>query len=132
MANFSGNASLELGVDHDIYLQVRQKVPLPSKQLYRHAFAKFGIPSLAVSDFVSPTTDVKIFPNPTTGQFTLQSDESGEYSISNLQGQLVQQGSIERGMNTVTIESDLPNGVYFITIKTKRGLLEPHKLLLTD
>lgn len=67
---------------------------------------------------------IHAFPNPFTGNsFTIRFEnnpiENYKYSISNVLGQLVEQGSItsmENETHTITLKNSIPNGVYILNL----------------
>jgi hypothetical protein len=88
-----------------------------------------GQDSLALSsNWQDGPSNISLYPNPTSGQFTLESEESGEYRILNLSGQLIQEGVFVAGENRIELGDVLPNGVYFLGIKTIGGNLLNFKI----
>ena len=63
-------------------------------------------------------SEVKVYPNPTRNQLTIENYElgMGDYTIYNIVGQIVMQGSLQS--NTINVES-LVNGMYFLRIGEK-------------
>lgn len=92
---------------------------------YCIAFNKFGRDTaeyeIQISNFVN-TQFPKIqslvcYPNPASNSINF-SQESGEYEILSLTGQLIKKGNFQKStINT----SNLSNGFYFITVKTEQG-----------
>lgn len=72
--------------------------------------------------------DVSVFPNPTTGQinvaFNKVMDESITLSLLNVQGQEVLRQRYEQVGQLITMNaSNLPSGVYFVTMQTDKTIL---------
>jgi hypothetical protein len=63
---------------------------------------------------------LNIFPNPTAGEFYLSSADAGEVTIENSQGQLIFSGQFSGSQSKFNI-SNLPGGLYLVTLKTKTG-----------
>lgn len=61
-----------------------------------------------------------IYPNPTRNFIAIQCNEVAAYSIYNLSGNLVQSGDLLIGKNDLLV-SDLPSGLYSISITAKTG-----------
>jgi hypothetical protein len=61
--------------------------------------------------------DVRIYPNPTTGVLNISSHETAEASLYTANGSLIETFQVN---NTKRIDlSNLPNGIYFIRVKTE-------------
>jgi len=58
----------------------------------------------------------KIYPNPSNGFVNIEGEKLKSYSIYDLAGHLVQNGSLLNGSNTIDV--DLHSGVYFINIQS--------------
>ena len=58
-------------------------------------------------------TDIFLYPNPTTGILNIEDNNGYFYSISNLEGKVVDNGIIT--MNTISLEM-LPLGIYYLTV----------------
>lgn len=63
---------------------------------------------------------INIFPNPATNTLNLNISEDFSYSITNLQGQVMQHEAIKNASNSIDI-SKLPTGVYIINLTTETG-----------
>lgn len=63
---------------------------------------------------------LNFYPNPTSNIVSVESNEVGAYSIYNLSGNLVQSGDLLIGKNDLLV-SNLPSGLYSISIVTKTG-----------
>jgi len=59
-----------------------------------------------------------VFPNPFTNQLTIKTEISASFVISDIFGRTVNRGELNIGQNVLNFESDLNEGVYFITIST--------------
>ena len=64
------------------------------------------------------TEGLQVYPNPTTGLITITGIQSGEYRITNTIGQTLMTGRIDNENQQINV-SQLPNGLYFITIAGK-------------
>ena len=70
---------------------------------------------------LSQQQETIIFPNPSEGKFILNSEtDKGEISISNIAGQKVYLSTINNQSSTINL--DLPNGIYFLQLKTEQGI----------
>lgn len=65
-------------------------------------------------------TSINVFPNPSTHTFNVNVSESFVYTITNLQGQVVQFGEVKITDNTIDI-SALPTGVYIVNLTSQTG-----------
>ena len=74
--------------------------------------------ALGVEDFEA--LNIKMFPNPTTDKVTITLESEAKYSLMNLTGQLVQEGNLSNGNNTVGL-TELPAGLYLLTVETDKG-----------
>ncbi len=68
-------------------------------------------------NYVAP---ISVFPNPAINTLNLNISEDFSYSITNLQGQVVQHEEMKNASNSVDI-SKLPIGVYIINLTTEKG-----------
>ncbi|MBF99742.1 MAG: hypothetical protein CMI36_12185 [Owenweeksia sp.] len=59
---------------------------------------------------------IAIFPNPADEEINIFTDESGMFTIRDLQGRLVKQGAVKEGLNRVDIKN-LAMGVYLIRLQ---------------
>jgi hypothetical protein len=80
-----------------------------------------GIPSYEVS------SDVSVYPNPSNGSFTMRFNNSNaadvEVSIVNLKGQVCYAEQLSNvGSASVTINSGLPEGMYFLKITNGKDI----------
>jgi len=65
---------------------------------------------------------MRIFPNPNEGSFQLNSEKGvTEYSIQNLAGQVMISKRIASSQNVIIDASDLPAGIYLISVKSVNG-----------
>jgi len=74
--------------------------------------------ALGIEDFKA--LNIKMFPNPATDKVTITLESEAKYSLMNLTGQLVQEGNLANGDNTIGL-TELPAGLYFLTLETDRG-----------
>ncbi len=65
-----------------------------------------------------------IYPNPAKDILYLQQDSYGEklYSITSINGQLVQRGYLDGNELQIDI-SNLPGGMYFVTLRSNQRLM---------
>lgn len=71
---------------------------------------------------------VEIYPNPIKNNvLQISTSESCDYTIYNLSGQLVDEGSLEKGATRVELTT--PSGIYFIIIHTDQGVRSYHKFI---
>jgi hypothetical protein len=75
---------------------------------------------LGGQDFTAQSA-LNVFPNPTSGTFYLSSADAGEIEIQNSQGQLVFTQRFNGEQMQFNI-SELPSGLYLVTLKTKNGI----------
>ncbi len=61
--------------------------------------------------------ETKIYPNPTSNIINISNDIFENYSITSIEGKIVDNGSIE---NKIVNVNTLPAGIYFITLKNER------------
>ena len=59
---------------------------------------------------------IAIFPNPADEEINIFTDESGMFTIRDLQGRLVKEGAVKEGLNRVDIKN-LAMGVYLIRLQ---------------
>ena len=59
--------------------------------------------------------DIYVYPNPTSGIITIDVEDPIEYFITNINGQVVKNGTVSYDSQLIDI-SNLPNGMYFIKI----------------
>ncbi len=68
--------------------------------------------------------DYQIYPNPTSGVFTFSGEHIREIQIRNVAGSLIYQG------NTDEVDiSRQPDGIYFVKIKTEKGIMITKKIV---
>lgn len=63
---------------------------------------------------------IRIFPNPATNTLNLNIRDAFSYTITNLQGQVLQHETMKNASNSIDI-SKLPMGVYIINLTTEAG-----------
>lgn len=77
-----------------------------------------------------PVAEVKVFPNPTSGLVTIKNAVQGaEIQFFDMLGKLYRKETIQGATQTVNL-SELPDGVYFYTIKQPNGAVLPAKKLV--
>lgn len=88
----------------------------------------------SVEDYNVFTNSISLFPNPTTNNFTIsniQESSKLKVDIADTQGKLYSTESIIITNNKATIKTNLPNGVYFVSITdTVSGLKTVKKLIV--
>ncbi|WP_417290320.1 T9SS type A sorting domain-containing protein [Corallibacter sp.] len=72
--------------------------------------------------------NMSMYPNPTSGVINIVLNEKASYELVNLNGQLILDGNLVNGSNSVNI-SKISKGVYFINIKTNTGQFLTKKLI---
>jgi hypothetical protein len=79
---------------------------------------------------VEPLPSVKVYPNPSTGVVTVKNAAVGsEIQFFDLLGKLYTQETIQGTAHSINL-TNLPDGVYFYTIRQKNGVLLPAKKLI--
>ncbi len=74
-----------------------------------------GINELSNSLYIS------VYPNPANDNLTIESSQNALIDITNIQGQLIK--SIATNSNKTNVDvSALPSGVYFVEVKTEKGV----------
>jgi hypothetical protein len=77
-----------------------------------------------------PVAEVKVYPNPTSGVVTVKNASQGaEIQFIDMLGKLYRKETIQGAAHTVNL-SELPDGVYFYTIKQPDGVMLPAKKLI--
>ncbi len=75
------------------------------------------------SDDVLVDNEVNIFPNPATDYILVESDNDWkQYSIYNIDGELISSGTIDSGLHKVNTSS-FPSGTYFIQVQYQNQLI---------
>lgn len=71
---------------------------------------------------IEPLADLNVYPNPFSNSFTIAMNNvfSGELTVSNLLGQVIETKHILAG-NTAIDTEKLPKGLYFVSVKTSGG-----------
>jgi hypothetical protein len=64
---------------------------------------------------VASVSVLKVFPNPTSGEFSIEVDEDGEFTLFNISGRIIRTSPISAGRTQMNI-SDLPTGIYIVKI----------------
>ena len=78
-------------------------------------FKPYKCSSLATTEHQS--TANKIYPNPSNGQFFVDTQEAGNYIITDYSGKLVASGILEKGKNRIS--QNLPSGTYLLIYNSK-------------
>ncbi len=75
-----------------------------------------------------------LYPNPSNGQFSikysLQEKENGLLQIFNSTGALVSTHQLPKDNNLITIDEDLPSGIYFCMIIVEGAIVGSQKLII--
>lgn len=66
--------------------------------------------------------EIKVYPNPTTDKLIIETDSNSEINIYNSIGVLVKNTNITAKNNFLNV-SNLPEGIYFINIKSKTNII---------
>jgi hypothetical protein len=74
--------------------------------------------SLGIEDF--NISNMRLFPNPTQDRINIKLALEASYNLGSVLGQEMQKGDLVKGNNELDISS-LPNGVYFLNVKTSSG-----------
>jgi uncharacterized repeat protein (TIGR01451 family) len=75
--------------------------------------------SLSVSEVFKSSFNA--FPNPVNNSLTVSIQEDANYSLITVNGQVVKQGQLQKGENTLNTSS-LSNGLYFLQVRTQEGV----------
>ena len=62
-----------------------------------------------------------MYPNPATDNLTIQTTEQGIIEILNIEGQLMESIAVNGNKTNINV-STLPDGVYFVEMKTEKGI----------
>lgn len=65
----------------------------------------------------------QLYPNPCTNQFSLEWEDVGKLTIFNTLGETVKNQDIFSGKNEIYLSPNLPKGLYFLQIETKKNRL---------
>lgn len=76
----------------------------------------------------SSTMSANLYPNPVTGTLYVDLAGPADYSITNIIGSALQQGSFSAGTNTLDLKG-LPTGVYIISLTDNNGAKSVHKII---
>jgi hypothetical protein len=96
-------------------------------ELIYSAWVEAGSPAFGVTSFISDTTEneISVYPNPTSGVLNLNSDNILKVEIFTITGTIV--GIFyDKHIDL----SNLPNGMYILSIYGKEGILKKEKILL--
>lgn len=85
---------------------------------------KFGLP--VGIDENKKAIDLNIYPNPSNGIITVETDElqgtQGQLEIYNVIGEKIYESAISQNNNSTIDISSQPNGIYFMQLKTEKGI----------
>jgi hypothetical protein len=78
---------------------------------------------------------IKILPNPNDGDFMIENNLESEgllaFTLANLEGKVVLEGSLEKGLNTISASKALNSGSYQLVVKDKVNILFNTKIIIT-
>lgn len=63
------------------------------------------------------TLKSKIYPNPSNGNFTIETEKSGNYILTDMSGKIVGSGMLNKGKNVIS--KKLPVGVYHLILQSE-------------
>lgn len=85
--------------------------------VYKFMVAGAGVNEINFDNLIS------VYPNPSNGKFTLSSEiTKGEVSIYNVEGEKVYSTQLPQSTQLTINISDKPSGVYFLHLKTEKGV----------
>lgn len=93
---------------------------------YPRSGVNCNLTSISASEFAESTS---IYPNPSRGWLRITGLETGRFLLRNANGQQVLQGQVLAGQVDF---SELPSGLYFLSLFNEFGQVSHHKLLLQD
>jgi len=70
-----------------------------------------------ISSVFNEALDITIYPNPSSNYFTLSNINTGNYTITNLLGEFIQQG--ELSPNKKISMATIPKGIYYISVNNE-------------
>lgn len=89
--------------------------------------------TLDEKDSEEANESISIYPNPMKDELNiniqLEKDEVAEWTLQNIEGQLIQSGSLKNNKNLIDL-SHLRHGVYFIQLKVNNQLKKTDKLIV--
>lgn len=83
------------------------------------AFGRY-LPKSGIEVTKTKAEVLSLYPNPVTNKLIIEAEERGTAIISDVSGKEIQNTSIIEGKNELLV-SDLPGGIYFVTIRDKNG-----------
>ncbi len=79
--------------------------------------AIFMINAKDLASTYKPTLlDFTVYPNPTSDYLTIQTEPGASYTLTNLQGQIVKEGTTITATSQINVK-DLPQGTYFLKVQ---------------
>ncbi|QCE42065.1 T9SS type A sorting domain-containing protein [Psychroserpens sp. NJDZ02] len=103
------------------------RITIPKSQFFIDGVSLGITNTLSVTNYKLKEALI-ISPNPTNGSLLMNLNYSGNYSLFNINGQLLQNGSLNIGENILDI-SNLPSGLYLIKTTTLEGKTFTNKVL---
>lgn len=88
----------------------------------------FDIKSVEV---VNSSKRIGVFPNPSINLFQVQVANDSEYTLVNIQGEIVQKSSLSPLKNIIDL-TRFPQGIYFLNLRVKSGPATRFKLIKTN
>lgn len=104
---FVNNIPLTAGLNKILRFEMVNNGP----NLNYYTFTKSPITSLTKD---SPKVKLNLFPNPTTAGFTVTGIEEGTIQILNIEGNVIKEYHIASDQNSLEIDENLNQGVYFV------------------
>jgi uncharacterized repeat protein (TIGR03803 family) len=75
------------------------------------------------------STNCLIFPNPNNGSFTVMLEDDSQLQIFNSLGKIVFDKKLQTGENSIKM-FDATDGIYFVKIKNKEGIVTSKKIVI--
>jgi hypothetical protein len=72
---------------------------------------------------------LRMYPNPVEGSLTVEVPEEGRMGIYNMLGTLVSENRLHNGSNTISLQKNLPSGIYLYRFNGDSGKRTQGKLL---
>jgi hypothetical protein len=119
---------LEGDGDLDIFYSGRDKRDRIKSWLYRN-----NTNTLSTNHTEELMLEMVLYPNPTTGRIQIRSSSSIEgMAIYNAQGQIIEQLNPIKTATELTVELNIPPGVYFVRAAFTNGIETSKKLVIVE